>query len=123
MKEITIHATEKGPPPVRVFREGEPGNGGAHFQYRVALQQLGARETGTEFRLKFQQGDPAQQVNGVTNEALLAIVIDRMEEYQEGDFKCRANEMALYHLWSALSLLQARTLDRKRRGVEGKQQA
>lgn len=123
MKEVTIHATEKGTPPVRVFREGDVGNGNAYFNYCIGLQQPGARELGTQFRFKFQQGDPAQQVNGVTDEALLAIVIDRLEMFEAGEFHCLHNEVALGHLRQALWALQARTLDRKKRGVEGKQQA
>lgn len=124
MKEITTHSTEKGTPAVRVFRVGEPGNGGAYHQYQLALQAPGARETGTTFNFKFQQGGIAEVgVNGVTDEALITVVMDRLAHFQAGAYPCDENAVALNHLTQALWALQARTLDRKKRGVEGKQQA
>lgn len=59
---------------------------------------------------------------GVTMEALLAVVIDRLEcfqTYQMGHFKCIENEEALGHLTKALAALHDRTLKRRQRGVEG----
>lgn len=51
--------------------------------------------------ITFHVGDPAKGPNGVTVEALLAIVIDRMEEWQSGEFKCRENAVAITHLETA----------------------
>jgi hypothetical protein len=58
-------------------------------------------------------------VNGVTQEALLAVVIDRLRSFQAGPFSCRENALALTNCEQALMWLQKRTLDRLRRGVEG----
>lgn len=58
-------------------------------------------------------------INGSTNEAYLAILIDRMRGFQNGPFKCRENALALTYLEEALMWLQKRTRDRLARGVEG----
>ena len=58
-------------------------------------------------------------VNGVTQEALLAIVIDRLRSFQAGPFACDENGEALDYCGYALAALQKRTLARIARGVEG----
>jgi hypothetical protein len=70
--------------------------------------------------ISFQNG-PIKEVgvNGVMNEDLISIVIDRLQGFQSGDFKCRENEMALIKLEEALMWLRKRTNDRESRGVEG----
>lgn len=68
----------------------------------------------------FQNGPIAQVgVNGLTHEALLAIVADRLRGFQEGPYKCRENALALTKLEEAMHWLQQRTISRMRRGVEG----
>lgn len=62
-------------------------------------------------------------VNGITNEALIAIVIDRLQGAQQGPFKCRENALAITELESASFWLAKRTLDRMTRGVEGQNKA
>lgn len=74
--------------------------------------------------LHFQHGPVAEcGVNGLTNEALIAIVIDRLEGAQLGPFKSRTNALAITALQEAENWLSRRTLDRMARGVEGKSQA
>ena len=70
--------------------------------------------------IKFQNG-PIQEegVNGVQNEDLLAIVIDRLVSFQTGDYDCRENEVALHACIDAISALRLRTAKRQARGVEG----
>lgn len=58
-------------------------------------------------------------VNGVTQESLLAIIIDRLKSFQSGPFACEANAFALSHCKSALHELQKRTRARIARGIEG----
>jgi hypothetical protein len=58
-------------------------------------------------------------MNGITQEALITICIDRLRSFQDGDYKCRENAIALTHLEEALMWLQKRTRDRIARGVEG----
>jgi len=54
-----------------------------------------------------------------TQEALLAIVIDRLRSFQSHIFACRENAIALEKCEEALMWLQRRTVARIKRGVEG----
>jgi hypothetical protein len=99
----------------------EPGAGGANHRYVV--QSGGDGPEGTprvHCEVDFQDG-PINEVgvNGVTNEALLAIVIDRMRSFQAGPFACRENALALTKLEEAQMWLLQRTRARMARGVEG----
>lgn len=70
--------------------------------------------------LNFQSGPPRQVgANGITNEVLLAILIDRLEGHQRSKFSCLENERALGSLRLALAHLKERTVKRIERGVEG----
>jgi hypothetical protein len=97
-----------------------PGPGGANHHYDLIL---GDSVTGAPVKvvtIEFQNGPIAEAgSNGFTNEALLAVVIDRMRGFQSGQFACRDNAIALTHLEDALMRLQKRTRDRLARGVEG----
>jgi hypothetical protein len=141
MREITSHIVEGGPPMVQVFAEDELGPGGAPHHYEIAwriaspgkLRADGGRDNvpcGCKIcegiatavvRIDFQKGGvtEAGSVNGVTHEALLAIIVDRLEHFQKGPFPSGANDMALDHCREALRQLQKRTRDRIQRGVEG----
>jgi hypothetical protein len=70
--------------------------------------------------IDFQNGPIKESgVNGLMNEDLIAIVIDRMQGFQSGQYKCRENAVALTKLEEALMWLRKRTQDREDRGVEG----
>lgn len=94
----------------------EPGQGGANHIYEIA----GGESPQTH--IVFQNGPISADgngVNGVTHEALLAIVADRLRSFQKGPYSCKANACALTHIEEAQHWLQQRTLERMRRGVEG----
>ncbi len=98
----------------------EPGQGNANHKYRVVSAQPPNGELGTLGEVKFQDGPIKETgVNGVMNEDLIAIVIDRMRGFQSGDYACRDNALALTKLEEALMWLRNRTNERERRGVEG----
>lgn len=59
-------------------------------------------------------------VNGVTEAALLAVVMDRLRSHQAGPWPCRENALAITKIEEALMWIGARTADRVKRGVEGK---
>lgn len=93
----------------------EPGAGGANHEYMVESPK------GLTCRISFQNGPIAENgVNGVTQEALLAIVIDRLRAFQAGPFACRENALALTKIEEAQHWLLHRTRERMARGVEGK---
>lgn len=114
---------------------GDPGLGGAATWYRIFIPERFTPKPGSiipggvalkpgvtvHYDLSFHNGpikSPAEY-NGLTNEALLAVVIDRMRGFQSGPFACRENALALTKLEEALMWLQKRTRDRMARGVEG----
>ena len=95
----------------------EKGAGGACHRYSIH----NANDTSLSFsHMDFQNG-PIQEAgpNGVTQEDLLAIVIDRLRGFQSGPFANRENALALTHCEEALMWLHKRTRDRLVRGVEG----
>ncbi len=126
----------------------EPGQGGANHQYmiswgevkrgprptigelekllakddkpKISVQPDGSIAIGNTCTISFQNG-PIQEagVNGISQEALLAVVIDRLRSFQGGQYACRENAVALTNCEQALMWLQKRTRDRQARGVEG----
>lgn len=100
----------------------EPGEGGACHEYYLSPAITFADEIAGGFgNIRFQNGPVKENgVNGCHQEDLLAIVIDRLEHFQAGDFKCRENALALTKIQEALRWLQHRTAARVDRGVEGK---
>lgn len=100
---------------------------GAHHQYEIwapAVVYYDKAFPGFVQTLSFQKGPvPEHGLNGVTQEALLAIVIDRLRCFQAGSFPCRENAIALTKCEEALMWLNQRTHDREMRNVEGKNQA
>ncbi len=106
----------------------EPGAGGANHEYLIMLPPLATQSEPNStkqnaFHISFQNGPIKEAgVNGITQEALLAIVIDRLRSFQAGPYACEDNAFALSHCTSALRELQKRTLARIARGVEGTHQ-
>ena len=91
-----------------------PGAGGANHEYAVTLPN------GHITRISFQNGAIAEAgVNGLTQEVLIAICIDRLKSFQAGEFSCRENALALTKLQEAQHWLHHRTRERMTRGVEG----
>lgn len=78
--------------------------------------------SGTEYqRIMFQLGPvPSAGVNGLTNEALLAILIHRTK-FLDAKFGCDENKRAISHMEEALVNLEVRTARRMVRGVEGRE--
>jgi len=135
MREITDHIINPANDKLRIEVCDEPGAGGANHLYRITgfnpdsnpsegigLHHEPENDEARIFIL-FQNGPIAEVgVNGVTQEVLLAIVIDRLRSFQAGPFSCRENAIALTKCEEALHWLQQRTIQRMRRGVEGTNQ-
>lgn len=97
----------------------ERGAGNANHFYNVYGKEEG-KPHAVLGQIKFQNGPIKEAgVNGVMNEDLIAIVIDRMQGFQAGQYSCRENAIALTKLEEALMWLRKRTQDREDRGVEG----
>ncbi|GAG13736.1 unnamed protein product, partial [marine sediment metagenome] len=70
--------------------------------------------------IPFQKGPVKEHgINGIHNEDLLCIVIDRLESFQKGEYACEENEVALNQLKIALMCLRTRTIRREKTGIEG----
>lgn len=126
MRQLIDHKVNGLNEALQILVTDEPGAGGAHHSYIITVNE---RETKLapgvtiHTHIGFQNG-PIQEagINGISQEALLAIVIDRLKCFQAGPFSTKENACALTHLQEAMHWLHARTHDRLRRGVEGTNQ-
>lgn len=127
MRELSQHIVEgdSANHQLKIQVMDEPGAGGASHRYEITgfntesnKSKEGAASNGVV--ILFQNG-PIKDVgvNGVTHEALLTIVIDRLVSFQEGPYACAENQVALQHAAHCLNALQLRTKARINRGVEG----
>ena len=130
MRELHGHKVNPANDTLTITVEDEPGAGGANHRYEITgfdtetnpskTNAQGYTHSKSRDVVLFQNG-PINEVgvNGITPEALLEILIDRMMGFQSGPYACRENDKALTHLQEAQMWLQKRTLDRMKRGVEG----
>ena len=120
MRRILDHVVTEADRGIEIAVVDAPGAGGAHHRYEILVPGDQTRAP-TIYELQFQNGPAVEQgVNGLTQEALIAICIDRLRCFQSGPFSCRENALALTHLQDAMHWLQHRTRDRMSRGVEGR---
>lgn len=121
MRELTGHRVNPVNDKLHVLALDAPGAGGAHHDYSISMPQDDPGPALQEIgHIRFQNGPIAEVgVNGVTHEALTAIIIDRLECFQRGPFACDENAEALDHYRAAQQALLSRTRKRMERGVEG----
>ena len=130
MRTITEHAVNPANDKLVITVEDDPGAGGASHLYMIRgfdtktnpscpfTERHG--QSAQHATILFQNGViPKVGVNGVTHEALLAILIDRLRSFQAGPFACRENALALTKLEEAQHWLHSRTRARMARNVEG----
>lgn len=123
MRTIDSHKVNPANDLLNITVMDAAGSGGAHHFYKAEVEPHPGNERGFQSDIFFQSGPiPENGVNGWTQEALLAVVADRLRCFQAGPFACKANACALTHIEEALHWLQQRTLERMRRGVEGTHQ-
>lgn len=127
MRELTEHVVDPANGRLVITVVDERGHGGANHRYEITGfdvngNQSAGDDTDSRMVVLFQNGPisvDGNGVNGITQEALLAIVADRLRSFQAGPYSCKANAYALINIEEALRWLQQRTLERMRRGVEG----
>lgn len=131
MRTITDHKLQGMNDPLEITVLDEPGQGGACHKYLIAEPPPPARPRQEGFHpvsrvrceINFQNGLTKEAgVNGISNEALLAIVIDRIRSFQAGPFASEYNAVALSYIKTGLFWLGKRTKERILRGVEGANQ-
>ncbi len=132
-RELTSHKVNDLNEALNIEVRDEPGQGNACHRYDVTGFDTGVNPSATDpdgYKSSFSrtiimfQNGPIQEadVNGISNEVLLAIVMDRLEGFQSGEFACENNANALHLVAGALTVLHMRTKERMNRGVEGTHQ-
>jgi len=112
MRKLNI-GTEKY---TKVFAVDEPEFNANHHYKVFDAETWGYGLT----EVTFQKGPILENgVNGCYNEDLIAMVIDRLESFQNSPYECSENAMAITKLKDALWWLRKRTELREARGVEG----
>lgn len=143
MRTIHDHEVNGLNEAIKVLAVDAPGPGGANHQYRCELVTESIQHGFDSVPSKtltidiiFQNGPIGEAgFNGISNESLQAILIDRMRGFQfgrqpdgnfdydvDGKYACQGNADALFHMEKALEALQSRTRARLARGVEGTHQ-
>lgn len=135
-RELTSHKVNGLNEAIDILVLDEPGAGGACHEYTITaippecwesdadggktldIEKSASKRVGC--KVQFQNGPIAEAgVNGISGEALLAVVEDRLKCFQAGPYACRENALALTHLQEAMHWLHHRTRERVQRGVEG----
>jgi hypothetical protein len=121
MRKIEDHKVNPANDKLEITVRDEPGAGGACHVYEVSGFSGPDIPKGSGYVvLNFQNGPINEAgVNGITQEVLLAIVIDRLRSFQAGPYACRENALALTKIEEAQHWLLSRTRARMARGVEG----
>jgi hypothetical protein len=130
MRELTGHVVNEANDRLKITVEDEAGAGGANHLYMIRGFDTGSNpscpftarhgQPSQHATVLFQNGPIAETgVNGVTHEALLEIVADRLRSFQAGPYACQANADALSAVEAAQEALLSRTRARMARGVEG----
>lgn len=117
MKNITNHVIpgNVNDDHFTVTAADEPGPGGAHHHYILGHGGRGVTH------LNFQNGGVSEVgPNGITEAQLIAVLIHRLEAFQSGPFRSRENAITITKLEEALMWQQQRTMNRMRKGIEGR---
>lgn len=130
MRQLTEHCVNVANDRLKITVMDEPGAGGACHLYQIDgfntatnpscpfVERYG--QPSDHASVLFQNGPIGDVgVNGVTHEALLAIIADRLRSFQAGAYANKYNAEALTHIEAAQAALLARTVERRSRGVEG----
>jgi hypothetical protein len=112
-----VNAVNQG---ITILSSDELSAGGAPKYHSFLIRRRGAIEPQVVV-IPWHEGDPAEVgTTGLTFEATLEALIDRLQHLQHGPFPCKHNEMAMRHLIEARRCMNDRTAERIERGVDGK---
>jgi len=130
MRKLTSHIVNPANDKLTITVVDEPGSGGSNHHYKIEgfdtatnpsdpfVERHG--QSAKHSTVLFQNGPIGEVgVNGVTHEALLAILEDRMVGFQSGKFANDYNAKALQYIRAAQAVLHERTAERMARQVEG----
>ena len=100
-------------------RDSENGNASHAYELRIQSKREGEIPISN---INFQHGprNEAGSIAGVTDAAVVAVVLDRYRGFQSGEFACRENALVITKLEEALHWMQRRAISRYQQGVLGK---
>lgn len=115
MRQITTHHDGHGLNESIDLRADDPDQSGASHAYGAEI------DGELILALQFQQGPRHVEGStpGMTEAALLAVLIDRLQGFQSGPYSCRENAIQLTKLEEVLHWTKARADERAKRGVLG----
>lgn len=130
MRELHDHKVNPANDLLKIEVQDEAGPGGASHLYHITGFDSATNpsdpwterhgQSAKHSTILFQNGAIGEVgVNGLTHEAVLAIIVDRLRAFQAGPYACRENALALTKIEEAQHWLAARTQARMVRGVEG----
>lgn len=123
VRELTSHKVNGLNEVLKIEVLDDPGQGNACHHYVITQDGDLNDHGGVYCEIIFQNGPILEVgVNGISNEALLSVVEDRLIGFQSGEFACDDNATALMYLQMSMDKLLQRTRDRMSRGVEGTHQ-
>lgn len=120
MKKVTYHQTHDCNAAITITAdEPNPAYGGASHTY--FCKWTNAVGEANAIVVQFQKGPVKEKgINGIQHEALLAILIDRLTDFQAGPYASEHNQNALDACQAALRAHDRRTEERIARNVEGR---
>lgn len=125
VRVITGHVGSALNDAISISSDARDESGGAH-DYRISVVapihpgDPHSKLLSYQAHIHFQRGPLLEAGhNGISDEALIAIVIDRLEGFQSGPYRGRENALAITKLEECLHWLRHRTDSRRQRGVEG----
>lgn len=115
MRLIDLHHDGHGLNESIVIEADEYGPGHASHRYNLSIDGV---MVGV---IDFQKGprNVEGSTPGITEAALLAVLIDRLQGFQAGEYSCRENAIVLTKLEECLHWAKARADARAKRGVLG----
>lgn len=120
MRTLDIHHDGHGLNESIVITTDTPDPSGAAHEYSAHIES--GADGWQVAHVQFQKGprNVEGSIAGMTEAALLAILIDRLRGFQAGPYSCRENAIQLTHLEECLHWTKARADERARRNVLGK---
>lgn len=120
-RKITSHQTNKLNHQIEILAKEEKSDQPQTWNIPPHVYRI-TGNPGSAMDIHFHVGSTVEGPNGLTNEALLAILIDRVESFQHTWARCEENAEILRNLKTALLWARERSRERESRGVEGKQE-
>lgn len=107
-RELTTHRVSGLNERLTVVSTDDVGPGGAFYDYCISIDHAPSHRPIDSCEIHFHKGDLAKGANGISSEALLSIIEDRLTAFQSGPLACRENALALLHVQDARMCLQSR---------------